>query len=78
MDDCSVWTHTGNGWETETNKIFLLAEKYTKSISKVTKFSKAQRLRKREGEGVREKKEQRGLEKDLSCVVHPCVQQREL
>lgn len=32
MYDGSVWTHAGNGWETEPNKIFLLAEKDTKSF----------------------------------------------
>lgn len=47
MYDCSVWTNTGNGWETETNKIFLLAEKHTQSIIKITEISKARRLRER-------------------------------
>lgn len=55
MYDCSVWTHTGNGWEAETNKIFLLAEKHTKSIIKVTQISKAEETkrekRERDGEG---------------------------
>lgn len=42
MYDCSIWTHTGNSWETETNKIFLLAGKH--------------RVHQREGE-KREKRE---------------------
>lgn len=65
MYDCSIWTHTGNGWKTETNKIFLLAEKYTKSIWEEEEREGGKREEERIGKGF------------LAYVVHMHVQQRE-
>lgn len=62
MYDCSVWTHAGNSWKTETNKIFLLAGKHKESSER----------------GEREKREQRKREfkENSLCVRCVCVSSR--